>query len=209
VAYDVGEGIDFDNPFLTRSDMRAVMARSVAIYQARHAGRLPRRVVIHKRHAFRDEEMDGAFDAWGRVDEVECVQIQSSDWRAVRLLAPRAASHRSDPDTWPVRRGTMLPFSGTSVLLFVAGDAPQASSRAHWYQGSNAIPRPLTLIRHAGSGPLETLAEDALALSKMDWNNDGLYDPLPVTILYAQSLARIIGRATSLRSSVYPYRLFM
>jgi hypothetical protein len=43
----------------------------------------------------------------------------------------------------------------------------------------------------------------------MDWNNDGLYDPLPVTIHYAQQLARIIGRATSLRSGVYPYRLFM
>src|SRR5438270_1769732 len=210
VAYEIGDSIDRDNPFLSRADMRAVMARSLAVYQDRNAGRLPRRVVIHKTQAFKEEEIDGVFDAWGRTDEVECVQvIASSDWRAVRLLAPRGGDTRSTPDNWPAERGTLIPFSDRSILQFLNGDAPSVSLRSHFVQGGKGIPRPVTLVRHAGAGPLELLGEDALALSKMNWNNDALFDSLPVTIEYSKKLSRIIARSTSLPSGVYPYRLFM
>jgi len=53
------------------------------------------------------------------------------------------------------------------------------------------------------------MAFEALALTKMDWNNDALFDPLPVTIKYSQTLARVIAHAPSLGSAAYPYRLFM
>ena len=43
----------------------------------------------------------------------------------------------------------------------------------------------------------------------MDWNNDALYDPLPVTIKYSQTLAGVISHAPDLPDAVYPYRLFM
>jgi hypothetical protein len=210
VAYDVGDGFDFDNPFLSRADMRAVMARSLNVYQQRNAGRLPRRVVIHKTQEFKDEEIDGVFDAWGHSNEIECVQvIASSDWRPVRLLAPKSRDARNTPDNWPVERGTLVPFSDRSILLSLNGDAPSVSLRGHFVQGGKGIPRPITLVRHAGSGPLELLGEDALALSKMNWNNDALFDSLPVTIEYAKRLSQTIAHATSLPSGVYPYRLFM
>ncbi len=210
IAYDVGDGVDFENPFLTRADMRAVMARSLAVYQERNAGGLPRRVVIHKTQPFRDEEIDGCFDAWGRTDEIECVQVvASNDWRAVRLLAPKESEAKNTPDSWPVERGTLIPFSDRSVLLFINGDAPSVAVRGHFVQGGKGIPRPITLVRHAGSGQLELLGEDALALSKMNWNNDALFDSLPVTIEYSKRLSQTIAHATSLPSGTYPYRLFM
>jgi len=40
--------------------------------------------------------------------------------------------------------------------------------------------RPIRLVRHAGHGTWDDTARSALALSKMNWNNDALYDPLPV-----------------------------
>jgi hypothetical protein len=210
VAYEVGDGFDRDNPFLSRADMRAVMARSLAVYQDRNAGRLPRRVVIHKTQEFKSEEIDGVFDAWGRTEEVECVQvIASNDWRAVRLLAPKSGGAKNTTDNWPARRGTLVPFSDRSILLFLNGDAPTASLRSHFVQGGKGIPRPVTLVRQAGAGPLELLGSDALALSKMNWNNDALFDSLPVTIEYSKRLSRTIARSTSLPSGVYPYRLFM
>jgi hypothetical protein len=43
----------------------------------------------------------------------------------------------------------------------------------------------------------------------MDWNNDALYDPVPVTIRYSQRLARTIANVPELPGSTYPYRLFM
>jgi hypothetical protein len=200
VRVEDGRTITTEGPF----------ASETALYQARNAGRLPRRVVIHKTQAFRDEEVDGCIDAWGRTDEIECVQVvTSNDWRAVRLLGPRTKNARSTPDSWPVERGTLIPFSDRSVLLFINGDAPSVAIRGHYFQGGKGIPRPITLLRHAGAGPLESLGEDALALSKMDWNNDALLDSLPVTIEYSKRLSQTIAHATSLPSGTYPYRLFM
>ena len=105
--------------------------------------------------------------------------------------------------------GSVVPLSGTTVLLWGAGDAPSVANRGHFYQGGKSIPRPLRLTRHAGSGPLEIPALEVLALTKMDWNNDALYDPVPVTIRYSKRLAQAIAHVPSLPNGVYPYRMFM
>jgi argonaute-like protein implicated in RNA metabolism and viral defense len=48
-----------------------------------------------------------------------------------------------------------------------------------------------------------------LGLTKMNWNNDGLYDRLPVTLSYAQVLARTIKRMPQISSTPYQLRFFM
>lgn len=112
------------------------------------------------------------------------------------------------PSGYPVPRGTMVVRSGNSALIWVAGNAPEVSTKGDYYQGKKSIPRPLQLIRHAGSGPLELSAHEALALTKMDWNNDALYAPVPVSIRYSQKLARTIANVADLPRNAYPYRLF-
>ena len=215
VAYDARDPIEDHssarrNPYLSRGDMRAVMARSLRVYQMRNGGSVPSRMVIHKTTRFRDEEVAGAFDALAAVRELECVAITVDvAWRGVWLKEPRRAGYKSEPDRFPVRRGTMAPLSGTESLLWVAGNAPAVSSRGNFYQGGKSIPTPLLLRRHAGGGPLELAAAEALALTKMDWNNDALYDPVPVTIRYAQRLAKTIANVPTMRRAIYPYRLFM
>lgn len=198
------------NPILSRNDMRAVLARSLHLYQTRNGGQLPRRLVVHKTTAFRPEELEGALDALTAVPEVECVEVGSSPgWRGVWLNQGRKPGARSEPDGYPVPRGTVLHRSGRSVLVWVAGNAPRAALQGDFYQGKKSIPRPISLIRHAGTGPLENSALEALALTKMDWNNDALYDPVPVTIRYSQRLARTIANVPSLPGNAYAYRLFM
>jgi hypothetical protein len=198
------------NPFLSRSDMRAVLARSLNLYQSRNGGFLPRRLVVHKTTSFKNEELEGALDALSAIDDVECVEVSSSPgWRGVWLKQSHNQSHPSEPDAYPVPRGTMLQLSGRSILVWVAGNAPSASSKSNYYQGGKSIPRPIKLSRYAGSGPLELTALEALALTKMDWNNDALYDPVPVTIRYSQRLARTIANVPSLPGKAYAYRLFM
>jgi hypothetical protein len=62
VAYETDDiHLERDNPFLSRSDMRRIMARSLALYQRRHGGRSPKRVVIHKSTDFKPDEVDGCF----------------------------------------------------------------------------------------------------------------------------------------------------
>ena len=57
VAYDAH---DFEvhqrNPFLSSTEMFRVMTRSMDLYRRRHAGRSPRRVIVHKTTEFKREE---------------------------------------------------------------------------------------------------------------------------------------------------------
>jgi hypothetical protein len=216
IAYEAGDPVaDGDearrNPYLSRRDMRAVMLRSLHLYQGRNGGALPRRIVVFKQTTFRDDELSGVDDAFTAVDEVECIEVNTNvAWRGVWLRSSRRADRRTEPDGYPVHRGVTVLTSGTSALLWAAGDSPAVSLQGnHYYQGGKSIPRPLLITRHAGAGSLELAATETLAMTKMDWNNDALYDPVPVTITYAQRLARIIASDASLRGDAYPYRMFM
>lgn len=215
VAFEARDAIDNiedarRNPFLSRDDMRAVLARSLALYQGRNGGNLPKRLVIHKTTAFKHEEIEGAFDALAGVSEIECIEVgAASCWRGVWLISSDRTTPPTRPSGYPVPRGTCVVRSGNSALVWVAGNAPLVSSKGDYYQGKKSIPKPVQLIRHAGKGPLELIAHEALAMTKMDWNNDALYDPMPVSIVYSQRLARTIANVPDLPGNVYPYRLFM
>ncbi|UNX54000.1 hypothetical protein MF406_13695 [Georgenia sp. TF02-10] len=207
VAYNVGAARDLDNPHLTREEMRAVMARSASLYQHRHAGRLPRRVSVHKTTRWRADEVAGVVDAWSAAKHVECVTVQRSLWRGVVL---ERGDHGSRPADWPVARGTMQQLSGTSALLWANATAQRMSLRGGRYNPNvKSLPSPLHLVRDAGHGPLGTTAQDVLALSALDWNNDAPFDAEPVTIAYSRRLSQTIARVPTLPDSVYQYRLFM
>jgi hypothetical protein len=190
--------------------MRAVLARSLDLYRRRNGGTTPGRVVVHKTTGFKEEELAGVADALAAVREVECIEVTTRvSWRGVWLRQSTSANSKSEPDKYPVHRGTMAPLSDRAALVWVAGNAPSVAKRGSYYQGGKSIPTPILLRRHMGRGPLELIASEALALTKMDWNNDALYDPVPVTIGYSQRLARTIANVPSLPRHVYPYRMFM
>ncbi|MDQ4144823.1 MAG: Piwi domain-containing protein [Actinomycetota bacterium] len=208
VAFEVDEtelaGISHDNPFFTRDQMRTVMARSLQLYQTQHAGRLPRRVVVHKTTPFKPSEIEGSFDALGQVGDVDLLHVQRDvRWRAVRGIG------QGKPDRWPCHRGTLVFLSQTELLLWTQGNAPSVSARGNYFKEGRGIPAPLMVTRYAGHEPAERVASELLGLTKMDWNNDGLYDRLPVTIDYARKLARTIRRIPRIHPGPHPFRLFM
>ncbi len=159
VAYEAVDPVeDHENPYLSRADMRAVLARSLRVYQQRNGGSIPRRIAVHKLTGFTTDELAGATDALAAIEEVECLEINTNvAWRGVWLQPPAksSANRKSQPSGYPVPRGTLVHLSGTEALLWGAGDAPAVSSKEHFYQGGKSIPRPLLLRRHAGAGPLE------------------------------------------------------
>jgi hypothetical protein len=210
IAYDVGQDKDARNPYLSREEMRVVMARSLTLYQDRHAGRSPRQLVVHKQTPFQEQEVAGCVDSWGATSDLECVNITRPQWRGISLDPPRVGESRARPG-YAVARGTTFQLDEVSVLVWVAGNAREATitGQANYFQGGKGTPRPLLLTRDAGAGPLEESAAQVLALSKMDWNNDALYDRLPCTIGYAHILAKTIKHIPELASQPYDYRLFM
>ena len=107
-----------------------------------------------------------------------------------------------------MKRGTLLGLSGKDALLWMHG-AVDGLGRRPYFQGGKGTPRPLRLVRHTGHGSWDDTAQAALALSKMNWNNDGLYDPLPVTMSYAKTLAQVIKRMPAMGKGTYQFRFFM
>jgi argonaute-like protein implicated in RNA metabolism and viral defense len=81
--------------------------------------------------------------------------------------------------------------------------------RGNFYKEGKSIPEPLQLKRFAGHRTWQEPCHAVLGLSKMNWNNDSLYDRLPVTMAYAKVLARVIKRMPQLLSDTYQFRFFM
>jgi hypothetical protein len=200
-----------DNPFLSRGETQRLMARSLTLYQRRHSGQSPRRVIVHKTTEFKPEEIDGCYDAFRAIELIDLLQIQQEcAWRGVQIEQPRrAGERRGAPSGYPVMRGTFLPLSGREVLLWTQGDAPDAVGGAHYYKEGKGIPEPLLLRRFAGHGDWEDSCRYILALTKMNWNSDALYDRLPVTISHAQALADVARKLARFDSTPYQSRLFM
>lgn len=211
-----GAGLDFiayeaedvhllgTNPFLNRHQMFKVMSRSLDIYRRRHAGRKPQRVVVHKNTEFRSVEIDGCFDALATVQDVELLHVQQNvSWRGISVSGPKKI------DPYPVPRGAYLPLSETEALIWTQGNAKSIVGGDNFYKEGRGIPGPLLLRRFAGQNDLRSTCRAVLALSKMDWNNDGPYDRLPVTLSFASTLAKIVKRMQHLEARPYPFRLFM
>ena len=211
IAYETADAyVERRNPFLTRSDMRRVMARSLSLYQRRHAGKVPTRIVVHKVSEFKDDEVEGCFDALQRADSVELVQIQlNSMWRGVKIDSPKGADSKGKAAGYPCERGTLFPIDEFETLLWSQGNAANVVGGKAFFKEGKGIPHPLLIRRFAGHGGWELPATEVLGLTKMDWNNDGLYDRLPVTVGYAQTLARIIKRMPQLAPIPYEFRFFM
>ena len=211
VAYDAHEvQVQRDNPFLSRNEMFRVITRSMELYRHRHAGRSPRRVMVHKTTEFKSEEIDGCMEALHLCEAVDLVQVVGDvGWRGVLIDRGRGRQNKGNPAAFPVSRGTVIGLSPREALLWTHGDVSGIADRGHYFQGARSTPRPIRLVRHAGHGPWDDTARAVLALSKMNWNNDALYDPLPVTLGYAQVLARVVKRMDNLGNTPYQFRFFM
>ncbi len=211
VAYDAHEvEVQRDNPFLSRTEMFRVMTRSLDLYRRRHSGRTPRRITVHKTTEFKSEEIDGCMEALHLCEAVDLIQVvEDVGWRGVRIDRGRQGEAKGSAAAFPVARGTLIGLGPRESLLWMHGDVSGVSERGSYFQGARSTPRPIRLVRHAGHGPWDETARSALALSKMNWNNDALYDPLPVTMSYAHVLARVVKRMSGLGSSPYQFRFFM
>ena len=205
VAYEANDVRLFGkNPFLRREQMLKVMARSLSIYQRKHSGDPPRRIVVHKNTEFRQEEIDGVFDAFSGAENIELVHVQQScGWRGV-LIPAHQRVHR-----YPCRRGTTFQLGRHEALLWTQGNLPAVTGGKDYFKEGKGIPEPLLLVRHAGLGLMDDLCRETMALTKMDWNNDGPYDRLPATLNFADTLAMIVKRMPKLQPHSYPVRLFM
>jgi hypothetical protein len=217
VAYDTREySTDRKgNPYLSYQEMQSVLSKSLLLYQNGHNGRIPRKIFVHKTTHFTEDEVQGAFDAFGGKSEVELVQvIQGTSWYGLKWDAPRNAGDKSTPAAYPVDRGLYQPVTRSECLLWTQGSVmginqERATQPVFKEAALKPLPNPIMLRRFSGEGGWHDTCSSILALTKVDWNNNTLYKALPVTLVYSQIFADVVKQSPDLVNDIYDYRFFM
>jgi SIR2-like domain len=193
------------NPYMSREDARRIAESSRQLFYEWRS-KLPERVVFQKRTPFMPEERAGLLDGLQGIDDVEMLEITVDP--ALRYVASRMKQGTLQDDPFPVRRGAAVVHDKRRALIWVHGAVAGLGGKTY-YQGKSRIPAPLMITRHHGSAPFQTVADEILGLSKMDWNTFDLYSKHPATIESSNAIARIGVLLERFGPVSYDYRLFI
>jgi len=164
-------------PHLARADAQSLLTDALSRYRSEHR-HLPARVVLHKTSSYTPYEIAGfrtAADA-AEVDTLELLWLPASD--PVRLF--RSAAH-------PPLRGTLLSIDDHRHVLYTRGSVPFYGTYPGMY-----IPSPLSFRLVETESSPEHLAEELLALTKMNWNQTQLDARQPITLRTADRVGEIL-----------------
>ncbi|KPH77059.1 argonaute/piwi family protein [Bosea vaviloviae] len=163
-------------PHLTAEDAYSLLRESLKVFRAQH-GHYPARVVLHKTSRFDRNELDGFHKAIDErdIDYADFVWVQRSMTRLYRM------------GVYPPLRGSLLRFDKDLALLYTRGSVEFFRTYPGMY-----VPRPLMLRCQALGQPLQHIAEETLALTKMNWNNTQFDNALPITIAAARNVGEVL-----------------
>lgn len=172
---------------------------------------VPKRVVIHKRTFYTDDERQGILDSLfdsKKIENVDLIEINFED--NIRYVSSKITNGETKIDGFSVSRGTCIQLSNNEALLYAHGIIPSVvNPKFNFYPGGRYIPKPLKIIKHYGNGSLEQIANEILGLTKMNWNSLNMYSQLPATISSSNEIARIGKLIENTDKIQYDYRYFI
>lgn len=196
------------NPFMNREDAFRLISNIRNTYHRIDPIIGMKKLVLHKTTHFTTAEIAGISNALEGIDNVELLQIQQfSAWRAIKLI--KNINNRHEPFGYPIERGTIILLDDYSFLLWTHGVVESPELNGRYYQGKKGIPAPLLIRRFKGTDPIETVANDILKLTKMNWNGAELYKTFPVTIDFSKKLSVMGKQLEELGNKPYDFRFFI
>jgi hypothetical protein len=197
------------NPFMSKEDAFRLVTNIRNTYHKIDPVIGLKKLVLHKTTHFTRDEMDGICNALEGIDNIELLQIQQfSNWRAIKLRKNQSTG-KHEFDGFPIDRGTIIQLDEFSFLLWTHGLVQSNELTKPYYQGKRGIPTPLLIKRFRGTDPIETVANDILKLTKMNWNGAELYKTMPVTIDFSKRLSVMGKQLEELGNKAYDFRYFI
>jgi len=171
----VGAGQSVDARLCTPREMLAwFVPQANPIAAEEH---MPARIVIHKSSQFRESERTGFLRA---LDEKG---IRSKDFVAITDTDIRLFGDKD----YPPKRGTLLTISETEGVLYTRGTVDFYKTYPGMY-----VPNPLKITVYEQDSSLESLCDEILGLTKMNWNNTQMDGRLPITLECARKIGDIM-----------------
>lgn len=153
----------------------------------------PKRLVLHKTSNFSNDEMDGFLNAARNlnINQIDLVTLRKSDFRLYRTGG------------YPPMRGTHMALSENFHILYSRGSVPFYET----YPGKY-IPRALEIKIASYDESPNTICDEILSLTKMNWNNTQFDRLYPITIECARNVGEILkyldeGEPMQLKYSFY------
>lgn len=197
------------NPFMSKEDAFRLVSNIRNTYHKIDPVIGLKKLVLHKTTHFTGAEMEGISNALEGIDNIELLQIQQfSSWRAIKLIKKNSKG-RHEFNYYPVERGTVIQLDDFTFLLWTHGLIESQELNGKYFQGKRGIPSPLLIKRFRGTDPIETVANDILKLTKMNWNGAELYKTLPVTIDFSKRLSVMGKQLEELGAKAYDFRYFI
>lgn len=197
------------NPFMSKDDAFRLVTNIRNTYNKIDPIIGLNKFVLHKSTHYTHDEIEGICNALEGVDNIELLQIQQfSNWRAISLKK-NYSTGKHEFYGYPIERGTIIQLDEFRFLLWTHGLVENKELLKPYYQGKRGIPTPLLIKRFRGTDPIETVANDILKLTKMNWNGAELYKTLPVTIDFSKTLSVMGKQLEELGNRAYDFRYFI
>jgi len=196
------------NPFMSKEDAFRLVSNIRNTYHKIDPVIGLKKLVLHKTTHFTGAEMEGISNALEGIDNIELLQIQQfSSWRAIKLIKNSKGKHEFN--AYPIERGTVIQLDDFTFLLWTHGLIESQELNGKYFQGKRGIPSPLLIKRFRGTDPIETVANDILKLTKMNWNGAELYKTFPVTIDFSKRLSVMGKQLEELGTKAHDFRYFI
>ena len=157
-------------------DSYEVLKAGLLAYREEHL-HPPARIIVHKTSAFDEHEHAGMLAAAKELGIEYCELV----W----VTNPTTRLYRDGYH--PPMRGTMLELAPDHGVLYTRGSVEWYETYAGMY-----VPRPIALRAAVIERSLLDVADEVMALSKMNWNSTRFDGRLPVTLRTARQVADII-----------------
>lgn len=180
------------SPHLDSNGAASLIRDVLDLYKRQNRESLPSRIVVHKSSRFWDDELAGFKDACEIVPRKDFVALGGRDIQFYRT------------GDYPPVRGTFVKFSDTNFLLYTNGYIPYLRT----YPGAR-VPKPLEILEHHGDSPWNTILQEIMALTKMNWNTADFSCSVPVTIAFSRRIGEILAELPEGCPINQEYRFYM
>jgi hypothetical protein len=181
------------HPYLSEDQAYELLRDALDEYD-RALEHMPARIVIHKSSHFRGSERKGFLRA---LDEKG---IRSKDFVAI---TDTDIMLFGDKD-YPPKRGTLLTISETEGVLYTRGTVDFYKTYPGMY-----VPNPLKITVYEQDSSLESLCDEILGLTKMNWNNTQMDGRLPITLECARKIGDIMKYVSPTEKPQVSYSFYM
>lgn len=167
-------------PHLTEQQAYELLSKALAEYRIA-MNTVPARLVLHKSSNFNDAEISGFESA------TEEMRVQSTDFITVM-----------DSDFRLFRKGIYPPFRGSHIELDKKNHVLYTRGSVKYYrtQTSLYIPQPLEIRIVKSDESANTICNEILGLTKMNWNNTQFDGKYPITIACSRKVGEVMKYLT-------------